>query len=73
MASRPSLVTLSGSFDVAQQQVSLSEDAKVEYRPVGLQERQVGGKVNNGAVHNSRFLTSPGPTHTTSNFAPNEY
>ena len=56
-----------------QRQVSLSEDAKVEYRPVGLQEIQVGGKVNNGAVHNSRLLTSPGPAHTTSNFAPNEY
>ena len=73
MASRPSLVTPSGRFGVAQQQVSLSEDAKVEYRPVGLQERQVGGKVNNGAVHNSRLLTSPGPAHTTSNLAPNEY
>ena len=44
MASRPSLDTPSGRFDVAQQQVSLSEDAKVEYRPVGLQERQVGSK-----------------------------
>src|SRR3954471_20545738 len=73
MASRPSLVTPSGRFDVAQHQVSLSKDAKVEYRPVGLQERQVGGKVNNGVVHNSRLLTSPGPAHTTSNFAPNEY
>ena len=41
--------------------------------PVGLQGRQVGGKVNNGAVLNSRLLTSPGPAHTTSNFAPNEY
>ena len=30
MASRPSLVTPSGRFDVARQQVSLSEDAKVE-------------------------------------------
>ena len=29
--------------------------------------------MNNGAVHNSRLLTSPGPAHTTSNFAPNEY
>ena len=73
MASRPSLVTPSGRFDVAQQQVSLSKDAKVEYRPVGLQERQVGGKVNNGAVQNSRLLTSPRPAHKTSNFAPNEY
>src|SRR4051812_6056581 len=59
--------------DVLQHQVSLSKDDKVEYRPVGLQERQEGGKVNNGAVHNSRLLTSPGPAHTTSNFAPNEY
>src|SRR3954463_9487505 len=73
MASCPSLVTPSRRFDVAQQQVSLSKDAKVEYRPVGLQEIQVGGKVNNGAVHNSRLLISPGPAHTTSNFAPNEY
>src|SRR4051812_39506315 len=32
--------------------VSLSEDAKVEYRTSRTQERQVGGKVNNGAVHN---------------------
>ena len=40
---------------------------------VGLQEIQDGGKVNNGAVHNPRLLTSPGPAHTTSNFAPNEY
>ena len=63
MASRPSLVTPSGRFDVAQQQVSLSEDAKVEYQPVGLQEIQVDGKVNNGAVQNSSFLTSPGPAH----------
>src|SRR3954467_5886424 len=73
MASRPSLDTPSGRFDVAQQQVSLSKDAKVEYRPVGLQEIQVAGKVNNDAVHNRGLLTSPGPAHTTSNFAPNEY
>src|SRR4051812_28874809 len=73
MASRPSLVTPTGRFDVAQQQVSLTKVAKVEYRPVGLQEIQVGGKVNNGAVHNLRLLTSPGPAHTTSNSAPNEY
>ena len=39
---------------------------------VGIQEIQVGGKVNNGVVHHSRLLTSPGPAHTTSNFAPNE-
>src|SRR3954470_10978392 len=71
MASRPSLVTPSGRFDVSQQQVSLSEDAKVEYRPVGLQERQVGGKVNKAPF--TKLLTSPGPAHTTSNFAPNEY
>src|SRR3954468_8772634 len=73
MASLPSLVTPSGRFDVAQQQVSLSEVAKVEYRPVGLQERQVGGQVNNGAVHNLRLLNSPGPAHTTNNFAPSEF
>ena len=29
--------------------------------------------MNNGAVHNLRLLTSPGPAHTTNNFAPNEY
>ena len=29
--------------------------------------------MNNGAVHNSGLLTSPGPAHTTNNFAPNEY
>ena len=52
MASRPSLVTPSGRFDVAQHQVSPNKDAKVEYRPVGLQKIQKGGKVNNGAVHN---------------------
>ena len=52
MASRPSLVTPSGRFDVAQQQVSLSEDAKVEYRTTRTQEIQEGGKVKNGAVHN---------------------
>src|SRR3954468_6647515 len=73
MASRPPLVTPSGRLDVAQWQVSLTEDAKVEYRPVGLQERQEGGKVNNGAVHNLRLLTSPGPAHATNNFSPNEY
>src|SRR3954470_21084758 len=71
MASRPSLVTPSGRFNVAQQQVSLSEDAKLEYRPVGLQERQVGGKVNKAPF--TILLTSPGPTHTANNFAPNEY
>ena len=32
-----------------------------------------GGKVNNGAVHNSRLLTSPGPANKANNFAPNEY
>src|SRR3954462_6437638 len=71
LTSRPSLVTPSGRFDVAQQQVSLSKDAKVEYRPVGLQEIQVGGRVNN--VPFEILLTQPGPAHTTSNFAPNEY
>src|ERR1043165_4872162 len=71
MASRPSLVTPSGRFDVAQQKVSLNEYAKVEYRPVGLQEIQVGGRVNNTPFE--ILLTQPGPAHTTSNFAPNEY
>ena len=71
MASRPSLVTPSGRFDVAQQQVSLSKDAKVECRPVGLQEIKVGGKVNKAPF--TILLTSPGPAHTTSDSAPNKY
>ena len=29
--------------------------------------------MNNGAVHNRGLLTSPGPAHTTNNFAPNEF
>ena len=29
--------------------------------------------MNNGAVHTLRLVTSPGPAHTTNNFAPNEY
>ena len=29
--------------------------------------------MNNGAVHNSRLLTSPGPANKANNFAPNEY
>ena len=62
MASRPSLVTRSGRFDVAQQQVSLREDAKVEYRPVGLQEIQVGVTALDVDLHID-----------TNNFAPNEY
>ena len=37
--------------------------------PVGLAEIQEGGKVKNGA----KVDNSPGPAHTTSNFAPNEY
>ena len=61
MASRPSLVTPSGRFDVAQHQVSLTEYAKVEYRPVGLQEIQVGGKLNKAPF--TILLTSPGPAH----------
>ena len=44
-------------------QVSLSEDAKVEYRTSRTHEIQVGGEVNNGAVLNLRLLTSPGPAH----------
>ena len=58
-------------LDVAHQQVYLSEDAKVEYRPVGLQQIQVGGRVNNEPFE--ILLTQPGPAHTTSNFAPNKY
>src|SRR4051812_33423467 len=46
---------------------------RLRLSPVGLQEIQESGKVNNGAVHNSRLLTSPGLAHTTSNFSPNEY
>src|SRR4051812_26500529 len=73
MASGPSLVTPSGRFDVAQQQVSHSEDDKVECRAVGLQEIQVGGKVNNGVVHNRGFLLHLDLHTNTNNFAPNEY
>ena len=54
-----------------QQQVSLSEDANVEYRTSRTHEIQVGGKVNKAPF--TILLTSPGPAHTTSNFAPNEY
>ena len=46
---------------------------RLSIEPVGLQEIQEGGKVNNGAAHNLRLLTSPGLAHTTDNFAPNEY
>ena len=41
---------------------SLSKDAKVEYRPVGLQEIQVGVTALDVALHIA-----------TNNFAPNEY
>ena len=61
MACHPSLVTPSGRFDIVQQQVSLSEDAKVEYRPVGLQDVKEGGKVNKALF--TILLTSPGPAH----------
>ena len=46
---------------------------RLSIEPVGLQEIQEGGEVNNGVVHNLRLLTSPRPAHTISNFAPNEY
>ena len=38
---------------------------------IGLQEIQVGGRVNNAPFE--ILLTQPGPAHTTSNFAPNGY
>ena len=38
---------------------------------VGLTEIQVGGRVNNALFE--ILLTQPGPAHTISNFAPNEY
>ena len=44
-----------------QQQVSLSEDAKVEYRTSRTHEIQVGGKVNKASF--TILLTSPGPAH----------
>ena len=72
MALRSSLVTPTGRLDIAQQHVSLSKDAKVEYRPVGLQERQVGvigTKIVVGLVTRLTWTC----THTTSNFSPNEY
>ena len=57
MASRPSLVTPSGRFHVAQQQVSLSEDAKVEYRPVGLQGSTSRWQGNNGTVFKTKVAS----------------
>ena len=42
-----------------------------DWSPVGLTEIQEGGRVNNAPFE--ILLTQPGPTHTTSNFAPNEY
>src|SRR3954465_1657794 len=73
MASRPSLVTPSGRLRCSVALISLGKDSKVDIEPVGLAEIKEGGKVKNGVVHNSRLLTSPGPAHTTNNFAPNEY
>ena len=73
MASRPSLVTQSGRFDIAQQQVSLSEDARFRLSPVGLQRIQVGGKVNNGVVHNRGCLLHLDLRTDTNNLAPNEF
>ena len=72
MASHPSLVTPSGWFEM--QDSSKFPSAKIpRFVSSGLIEIQVGGEVNNGVVHNQGSLTSPGPAHTTSNFAPNEY
>src|SRR4051812_47273671 len=73
MDSRPLLVTPSGRLRCRITENFPWQRYQGLVRPVGLQERQVGGEVNNGAVHNSRLLTSPGPAHTTRNFAPNEY
>ena len=39
----------------------------------GLQEIQVGGEVNNGAVHNRGCLLDLDLHTTTNNFAPNEF
>ena len=39
--------------------------------PVGLAEIQEDGRVNNAPFE--ILLTQPGPAHTTSKFAPNEY
>ena len=44
---------------------------RLSIKPVGLQEIQVGGRVNNAPF--DILLTQPGPAHTTNNFAPNEY
>ena len=44
---------------------------RLTIEPVGLQEIQEGGRVNNAAFE--ILLTQPRPAHTTSNFGPNEY
>ena len=46
---------------------------RLSIEPVGLQQIQEGGEVNNGVVQNLRFLTSPGPAHTQIASLPNEY
>src|SRR4051812_13094939 len=73
MTSRPSLVTPSGRFEMYRSsKFPLAKMPRLSIEPVGLQEIQVGGEVNNGTIHNSRLLTSPTHAHTTSYFAPNE-
>ena len=72
MASRPSLVTPSGRLRCSVAVISLSEDAKVEIKPVGLKIDTQGWQGNNGTVYDQRcFLDLD--LHTTNNFAPNEY
>ena len=44
---------------------------RLSIKPVGLQEIQEGGRVNN--VPFEILVTQPRPAHTTNNFAPNEY
>src|SRR4051812_37120696 len=56
MASRPLLVTQSGRLTCSVPVISLGKDTKVEIELAGLQERQEGGKVNNGTVHNRGCL-----------------
>ena len=72
-ASHSSLVTPSGRWDAVQQQVSISEDAKVEYRLVGLQEWQEGGKVNKAPFTTQGCLLHLDQHTDTNNFPPNEY
>src|SRR4051812_32643573 len=64
-------VTPSGRLDVDSSKFPLAEMLRLSIKPVGLQEIQVGGSVNN--VPFEILLNQPRPAHTTSKFSPNEY